>query len=64
MKKQYQKPSIKVVRIESEQSLMQASNTYDGDSLPLNFETMSSGDGSDAAAKGFNLWDGDDEEDE
>lgn len=62
MKKQYQKPKIKVVRIDTESILMQASNTYDGDSLPLNFSKMNEGDGSDAAAKSFNLWDNEDED--
>lgn len=64
MKKQYQKPDIKVVRIDTENSLMQASNQYDGDSLPLNFSKMSEGDGSDAAAKSFSLWDDEEDDDE
>lgn len=62
MKKTYQKPNIKVVRIDAGQNLLAASNMLENDKLEINSKTMKEGNGTDAAAKSFNVWGDDDEE--
>lgn len=60
-RKQYIKPLATYDQMESELSLLAASNKYENESVELNGNTMDDGDGSDAASRGKSLWDDEDE---
>ena len=58
MKKLYIQPQLLIVRVQAT-AMLAASNEYNGSSVNLNGDTMSEGNGSDAAVKvnNYSLWD-------
>ena len=62
-KMKYIQPKTTVLLVKTNRHMLAGSNQFSGNgsSVTLNPETMSSGDGGDAASR-INLWDWDDEE--
>ena len=65
-KKQYIQPQTNVVLLKTGLSMLAGSNEYRGEGpVDLNGETMTGGDGGDAASRrGYSAWDDEEEEDD
>ena len=55
--KVYIAPEITITKIAGRHKICVGSNEYSGSNSVLNPGTMDYGDGSDAASRGYNIWD-------